>query len=70
MQNKYDLRNLENTKIDPHTWLQTLLAITGDRKMKEEVIQIVAEHSGFSPEQVEQLIGTTINILITDTRSN
>jgi len=70
MQNKYDLKNMEGFKIDPHTWLQTLLAIAGDREKKEEVIQIVADQSGVSAEQVEELIGATIRILITDTRSN
>ena len=70
MQNEYDLRDLESLKIDPHTWLRTLLAIAGDKEKKEEVIQIVADQSGFSLEQVEELIGVTINVLVTDTRSN
>jgi hypothetical protein len=70
MKNDYDLQNAEGFKINPHIWLQTLLAIAGDSNKKKEVIQTVSEQSGFPPETVEVLIAKAINVLITDTRSN
>jgi hypothetical protein len=70
MKNNYDLEDIENFKINPHVWLQTLLAIAGDREKKKEVVQTVSEQSGFSPERVEMILASTINILINDTRSN
>jgi hypothetical protein len=70
MQNDYDLQNLEDFKINPHVWLQTLLAIAGDKQKKKDVIHTVSQQSGMSPEKVEILIHKAINVLITDTRSN
>jgi len=70
MKNNFDLEDIENFKINPHIWLQTLLAIAGDREKKKEVVQTVSEQSGFSPERVEMILASTINILINDTRSN
>ncbi len=70
MQNEYDLQNIENFKINPHVWLQTLLAIAGDKEKKKEVIQTIAEQSGVSPETAETIFASTINVLINDTRSN
>lgn len=70
MQNDYDLQNLEGFKINPHVWLQTLLAIAGDTQKKREVIQTVSAQSGMSPDKVEILIAKAINVLLTDTRSN
>lgn len=70
MQNEYDLQNIEGFKIDPHEWLQTLLAIAGDKDKKQEVIQTVAEQSGLPLETVEVIFGSAIKILINDTRSN
>ena len=70
MKNEYDLQNIENFKINPHVWLQTLLAIAGDKEKKKEVVQTIAEQSGFSPEKVEMILASTINVLINDTRSN
>ncbi len=70
MQNEYDLQNIENFKINPHVWLQTLLAIAGDKEKKKEVIQTIVGQSGLSPEQVEMIFASTINVLINETRSN
>ena len=70
MQNDYDLQNLQDFKINPHVWLQTLLAIAGDAQKKREVVQAVSEQSGMSPDKVEILIAKAINVLLTDTRSN
>ena len=70
MKNNFDLEDIENFKINPHIWLQTLLAIAGDREKKKEVVQTVSEQSGFPPERVEMILASTINILINDTRSN
>ncbi len=68
MQEEYN--NLENFKINPHVWLRTLLAIAGDKDRKAEAVQIISEETGFSPEEVEVILGTTISVLMNDTRSN
>ena len=70
MKNEYDLQNAEGFKINPHVWLQTLLAIVGDKEKKREVVETIAKQSGFSPEKVEMILASTINVLINDTRSN
>lgn len=70
MRDDYELDNLENFKINPHVWLRTLLAIAGDKDRKAEAVQIISEQTGFSPEKVEVILATTINILMNDTRSN
>ena len=70
MQNEYDLQNLEKFKINPHEWLQTLLAIAGDKEKKEEVVHIVAHQSGLPFETVQMIFARTISVLISDTRSN
>ncbi len=70
MENDYDLENIENFKINPEVWLHTLLAIAGDKEKKEEVVQKIAQKTGFLPEKVEVIITTTIRVLISQTRSN
>ena len=67
MQNDFDL---EDFRINPHVWLRTLLAIAGDKDRKAEAIQIISEKTDLSPDQVEVILATTINILMNDTRSN
>lgn len=70
MQDEYQLDDLENFKINPHVWLQTLLAIAGDKDKKEEVIQVIAQKTGFPPEKVEVILSATICALVSETRSN
>ena len=70
MNNEYDRQNVENFKINPHDWLQGLLAIAGDTDKKAEVIQIVAEQSGLALDEVEVIFGCAIKILVQETRSN
>jgi hypothetical protein len=70
MQNEYDLQDLQGFKINPHVWLQTLLAIAGDKEKKEEVIELVAEQSGLPIETVEVIFGSAIKALLNETRSN
>lgn len=70
MTNDYDLENRENFRINPQVWLQTLLAISGDKEKKAEVIQVISQTTDFPPEKVEMLIATTIKILINETRLN
>ena len=70
MQNEYDLQNLEGFKINPHVWLQTLLAIAGDKHKKQEVIELVAEQSRLPLETVEVIFGSAIKALLQETRSN
>ena len=70
MQNEYDLQNIENFKINPQAWLQTLLAIAGDKQKKKEVIQTISKQSDVSLETAEIIFAKTIKVLINDTRSN
>jgi hypothetical protein len=70
MENDFDLENRENFKINPEVWLHTLLAITGDKDRKAEVVQKVARKTGFTPEKVNLIIATTISVLINQTRAN
>jgi hypothetical protein len=65
-----DLDNLENFSINPHIWLRTLLAITGDKEKKAVVVQAISQKTGFSTEKVELILKTTINVLLNDTRAN
>lgn len=70
MENEFNLEDKENFRIDPQVWLQTLLAIAGDKEKREEVIEIVACETGWPPEKVELLISTTIKLLMDQTHSN
>jgi hypothetical protein len=66
----FDLEDRENFKINPQVWLHTLLAIVGDKEKKQQVMERIAEKSGFSIEQVEVILRTTISALINQTRAN
>ncbi len=70
MNNEYDMQGVENFKINPHDWLQGLLAIAGDKDKKAEVIQIVAEQSGLPLYEVEAIFGCAIKVLVQETHSN
>jgi hypothetical protein len=72
MENDFDfgLEDRENFRINPEVWLNTLLAIVGDKEKREGVVQRIMQTSGFSHEKVELIIRTTIGILINQTRSN
>jgi methenyltetrahydromethanopterin cyclohydrolase len=70
MKNDYQLDDIDNFRINPHEWLQTLLAIAGDKEKKEEVVQIIAQKTGFPPEKVKVIIAATISVLVSETRSN
>ena len=70
MQNENNLQNVENFKINPQVWLQTLLAIAGDKEKKREVVETISQQSGFSTEKVEMIMAAAIKILINDTLSN
>lgn len=70
MENNFDLQNKENFRIDPQVWLQTLLAIAGDKEKREEVIQNVAQQTGCPSEKIEVIMNTTISVLLSETRSN
>ncbi|HSL42931.1 MAG TPA: hypothetical protein VK897_05830 [Anaerolineales bacterium] len=70
MENEFNLEHKEDFRINPQVWLQTLLAIAGDKEKKWEVVQYVARETGVAPEQVEVIMSNTINILMNETRSN
>ena len=66
----FDLEDLETFKINPELWLRTLLAIAGDKEMKQEALQKISQKTGFSPAKVEMIMTSTIGILINQTRAN
>jgi hypothetical protein len=66
----FDLEDREKFKINPETWLHTLLAIVGDREKREEAVRQVTQKTGFSPEEVKVILKTTISVLINQTRAN
>lgn len=66
----FDLEDREKFRINPEVWLHTLLAITGDKEKKAEVVRQITQKTGFSSEQVELIITTTIGILANQTRAN
>ena len=64
----FDLEDRENFRINPEVWLHTLLAIAGDKEEKQEIVRKIAQKTGFTPENVEVIITTTISVLINQTR--
>ncbi len=66
----FGLEDRENFRINPEVWLQTLLAIAGDKEKKASTVRQIVQNTGFSPEQVQLIIKTTISILINQTRAN
>ena len=72
MENDFDfgLEDRENFRINPEVWLHTLLAIAGDSEKKAEIIRQIVQNTGFTRDQVQLIIKTTIGILINQTRAN
>ena len=60
----------DNTEIDPEVWLQALLAMTGDKERREELVRKISEKTGQTPEHVELIISASINYMANKTRSN
>jgi hypothetical protein len=57
-------------EIDPEIWLQALLALTGDKDGREELVRKISENTGQIPENVEKIISATIAFMANKTRSN
>ena len=66
----FDLEDRENFKINPEIWLQTLVAIAGDKEKREEAIRQITQKTGFSTEEAKVIIRTTIGVLLNQTRAN
>lgn len=60
----------DDIEIDPEVWLQALLAMTGDKERRAELIRKISEKTGQAPEQVELIISATMNYLSGKARSN
>lgn len=69
MQNDDESWN-DETEIDPEVWLQALLAMTGDKERRAELIRRMSEKTGQIPEHVELVITATMNYLAGRSRSN
>jgi hypothetical protein len=68
MQNDDDWN--DETEINPEVWMQALLAMTGDKERKAELIRKISEKTGQTPEQLETIISATMNYLAGKSRSN
>lgn len=60
----------DDVEIDAESLLQALLAVTGDKEKRAEVIRKISEKTGQTPEKVELIISATLNYLAGRTRSN
>jgi hypothetical protein len=60
----------DDTEIDPEVWVQALLAMTGDKERREELVRKISEKTGLVPEKVELIISATLTYLANKTRSN
>jgi hypothetical protein len=60
----------EDLEIIPEVWLQALLAISGDKERRADLIQKVSEHTGFPPEKVELIMSALLSTLSNMSRSN
>lgn len=69
MQNEDEDWN-DETEIDPEIWLQALLAMTGDKERRAELIRKISEKTGQTPEKVELIISAVMNYLSGKARSN
>jgi hypothetical protein len=60
----------DDIEIEPEVWVQALLAITGDKDRKEELVRKISEKTRQTPEKVELIISATITYLSNKARSN
>ena len=60
----------DETEIDPEIWLQALLAMTGDKERRAELIRKISEKTVQTPEKVELIISAVMNYLSGKARSN
>ena len=60
----------DDTEINREVWLNALLAMTGDKERKAELIRRISEKTGQPPEQVEKIIAASIDYLMGSARSN
>jgi hypothetical protein len=68
--NNEELDADDGEEINVDEWLYALLAMTGDKDRKAELIRKMSENTGQTPEQLEIIIAATINFLANRTRSN
>jgi hypothetical protein len=57
-------------EIDVDVWLQYLLAMTGDKDRREELIQKISTDTGQIPENIEKILAALLNYLTNKSRSN
>ena len=60
----------DETEIDPEVWMQALLAMTGDKDFKADLVRQISEKTGQTPEEVELIISAAMNYLAGKARSN
>ena len=60
----------EGKEIDVEVWLQFLLAVSGDKDRKEELIRKISTNTGQIPENVEKILAALLNYLTNKSRSN
>lgn len=57
-------------EIIPEVWLPALLAITGDKERRADLIRQLSERTGLVPEKVELIISALLTELSNRSRSN
>jgi len=69
MQNDEDPAYDDDFEIDPDVCLQALLAMTGDKERREQLITRTAEKTGLPLEKVEVIIATSLDFLAKQSKS-
>lgn len=57
-------------EIDPEVWLQFMILFSGDEEKRKEMVNRIAQNTGFTPEKVETILKALMQTLVAMTRSN
>jgi len=70
MQNENPEHDNDDAEIDVDQWLFAIMALTGDKESKEDLIQKMSSKTGQPPEQVEKIIAALLQTLSEFSRTN
>ena len=60
----------EEREIDVKLWLQILLALQGDPKERNRMVERISQNTGVTPEKVEIILQALLTTLVEAGRSN
>ena len=60
----------EKREIDVELWLQILLALQGDPKERNRIVERISQNTGVTPEKVELILQSFLTTLVEAGRSN